>query len=122
MAEETGSKCRWTEERTGGEPEVCSYRCNSRLVGRWHRVRPMLDTGVSSVLSIYMLVLTAMLEFCLLLSFKHAPCMPSSVWPSWQLPFKFASFSPCYMLDCMYFISIFPHACFSYDVLCGMLA
>ena len=24
MAEETGSKCRWTEERTGGEPEAAA--------------------------------------------------------------------------------------------------
>ena len=94
-------------------------------VGRWYTLRPTLDAGVSSVLFICMLIFAVMLECCSLLSQILAPCMPSSVWPLWQLPFKFANHFPSCMLVYMYYFHISScmfllwcsmwHACLTYD-------
>ena len=56
----------------------------SACVGRWSESRPTLDVGSSSVLLPCLLTPTAMLAYCLFLSYIYALCVPSDVWPPWH--------------------------------------
>ena len=70
---------------------------------------PTLDAGASSVLLPCLLTSTAMLAYCLFLSYIYDLCMPSDVWPLWHLCLSLlvSSLTAClYMWDFYPFISL----------------